>query len=577
MPVKITDLDTATTITSNDLIQIIDVDDRTMSPVGTNRKITASNAANQLANLISSVPPIMVTVLSTKANLNSPTFDGNVVLPTTTSIGPVNSAEIGRLSGVTSGIQGQLDLKANRANPTFTGTVTGITKVHVGLENVDNQSKATMFHNPTFTGNVFLPNLTTTIGSVSGTEISRLSGVTDNIQSQLNVKIGNITAESPIGITGTGASRNISLDVVPANKGGAGTTSGLLKANGSGIVSQASDTTDYVSPNTLKTFAPAAKAWINFNGSEAASIDKSAITTRSGTVFRGVGSTTAIITSTNHGLPDGYTIYASTGVAIGPYPIQVTGPDTFNISTIAATALSNVAISYAVHTVTKSGTVGQNTTATIRSVNHGLPADHKISITAISGLAAGIYTVRNPQQHTFDITVAANTTVITNMPITYTQHTVSRPTGSNIATIQSVNHGLRNGESIYASTGVVVGYYEITRLDNNRFTIITAANTAIAETAIAYKAYVSSSMIRSSYNISYINKSAIGQYKLYFSTPMIDSNYCVVASGVGTTIDDIWQGPSPHTFLQDSFTLYTGQDTDAKIDWPLICATVFGN
>jgi hypothetical protein len=121
MPVKITDLDTSTTITSNDLIQIIDVDDRRMSPAGTNRKITASNAANQLANLISSVPPVMVTALSTKANLNSPTFDGNVVLPTTTSIGPVNNAEIGRLSGVTSGIQGQLDLKAPLNSPNFSG------------------------------------------------------------------------------------------------------------------------------------------------------------------------------------------------------------------------------------------------------------------------------------------------------------------------------------------------------------------------------------------------------------------------------------------------------------------------
>lgn len=119
MPVKITDLDTATTITANDFIQIIDVDDRTMSPVGTNRKITASNAANQLANLITSIPPVMVTALSTKANLINPTFTGNVALPNTTAIGPVNSAEIGYLTGVNNNIQVQLDLKAPRANPIF--------------------------------------------------------------------------------------------------------------------------------------------------------------------------------------------------------------------------------------------------------------------------------------------------------------------------------------------------------------------------------------------------------------------------------------------------------------------------
>ena len=39
-------------------------------------------------------------------------------------------------------------------NPTFTGTVSGVTATHVGLGNVTNESKATMFTNPTFTGTV---------------------------------------------------------------------------------------------------------------------------------------------------------------------------------------------------------------------------------------------------------------------------------------------------------------------------------------------------------------------------------------------------------------------------------------
>ena len=37
-------------------------------------------------------------------------------------------------------------------NPTFTGTVSGITATMVGLENVTNESKSTMFTDPTFTG-----------------------------------------------------------------------------------------------------------------------------------------------------------------------------------------------------------------------------------------------------------------------------------------------------------------------------------------------------------------------------------------------------------------------------------------
>jgi hypothetical protein len=171
-----------------------------------------------------------------KAPLASPTFTGNVTLPSTTSIGDVSgtelalingltataselnvldgitastselntldgvtasASEINRLSGllastaelntlvgitasttelnyvdgVTSAIQTQLDAKAPTANPTFTGTVSGVTKTHVGLGNVDNTTDANKpvssatqtaldlkanLASPTFTGTVTL-------------------------------------------------------------------------------------------------------------------------------------------------------------------------------------------------------------------------------------------------------------------------------------------------------------------------------------------------------------------------------------------------------------------------------------
>ena len=126
------------------------------------------------------------TDLALKAPKASPEFTGNVSLPSTTTIGTVSSTEIGYLDGVTSAIQTQidgkaatshthsienvtglqtaldgksgtththsiadvanlqtsLDAKAPLANPTFTGTVAGVTKAHVGLGNVDNTSDA---------------------------------------------------------------------------------------------------------------------------------------------------------------------------------------------------------------------------------------------------------------------------------------------------------------------------------------------------------------------------------------------------------------------------------------------------
>ena len=57
------------------------------------------------------------------------------------------------------------------SSPTFTGTVAGVTASHVGLGNVTNESKTTMFSSPTFTGTV--------------------SGVTAS-----HVGLGNVTNES---------------------------------------------------------------------------------------------------------------------------------------------------------------------------------------------------------------------------------------------------------------------------------------------------------------------------------------------------------------------------------------------
>ena len=66
----------------------------------------------------------------------------------TNQVSSLNAASVG-LGNVTN------ESKATMfTNPTFTGTVSGVTATHVGLGNVTNESKATMFTNPTFTGTV---------------------------------------------------------------------------------------------------------------------------------------------------------------------------------------------------------------------------------------------------------------------------------------------------------------------------------------------------------------------------------------------------------------------------------------
>lgn len=64
------------------------------------------------------------------------------IIASSATIGSVTNTEIGYLSGVTSAIQAQINSKAPLNSPTFTGTVSGITKSMVGLNDVDNTSDA---------------------------------------------------------------------------------------------------------------------------------------------------------------------------------------------------------------------------------------------------------------------------------------------------------------------------------------------------------------------------------------------------------------------------------------------------
>ena len=167
---------------------------------------------------------------------------------TSLTVGTVSNTEIGYLDGVTSAIQTQIDAKLASATaestyapingPTFTGTVSGITKSMVGLGNVDNTSDANKgistaaqtaldlkapLASPTFTGTVTLPTGTVTSGmildgtivdadvnasaaiawtkiapssTVSATELGYLDGVTSAIQTQIDSKISSADAAS---------------------------------------------------------------------------------------------------------------------------------------------------------------------------------------------------------------------------------------------------------------------------------------------------------------------------------------------------------------------------------------------
>ena len=81
-----------------------------------------------------------------------------------------------------------IETKAPIASPTFTGTVSGITATMVGLGNVTNESKSTMFASPTFTGTV--SGVTKTMVGLANVDntTDALKPVSTATQTALNLK-----------------------------------------------------------------------------------------------------------------------------------------------------------------------------------------------------------------------------------------------------------------------------------------------------------------------------------------------------------------------------------------------------
>jgi|694.fasta_scaffold06222_8 hypothetical protein len=202
----------------------------TLSNTVTDISGNASTLSNTVTTLSANVSTLSNTV-TLKANIASPAFTGVPTAPTAantvnntqiattayvkTVIGDlINSAPetldtLGEIASslannntLSSTLTTSIALKAPLADPTFTGTVSGITKTMVGLESVDNTtdlgkpiSNATQtaldlkapLANATFTGTIVLP-ATTSIANVTSTEIGYLDGVTSAIQTQLDNK-----------------------------------------------------------------------------------------------------------------------------------------------------------------------------------------------------------------------------------------------------------------------------------------------------------------------------------------------------------------------------------------------------
>ena len=161
-----------------------------------NIEIDTSIVQTRVANItdteigyLDGVTSAIQTQINTKAPTADPTFTGTVSGVSKSMVGLGNADNTSDVNKpVSTAQQTALNLKANIADPTFTGTVGGVTKSMVGLGNVDNTSDANKpvstaqqtaidlksnSATPTFTGMVTAPYLT-----VNGIEI-QTSGASD--------------------------------------------------------------------------------------------------------------------------------------------------------------------------------------------------------------------------------------------------------------------------------------------------------------------------------------------------------------------------------------------------------------
>ena len=172
------------------------------------RNFTAENA-NELKAVINT----NATLLNLKAPSASPTFTGTVsgVTKSMVGLGNVDNTSDADKPVSTAHLTA-LNLKANLASPTFTGTVGGITKSMVGLGSVDNTTDASKpvstaqqtaldlkanLSSPNFSGTPSLPTGTTATTQTNGDNSTKLATTAYADAKVANAITNGVTTSSP--------------------------------------------------------------------------------------------------------------------------------------------------------------------------------------------------------------------------------------------------------------------------------------------------------------------------------------------------------------------------------------------
>jgi hypothetical protein len=331
------------------------------------------------ASNVSITGTLQVTSNALVANLNSDLLDGqhgsyytaNSIFGTLSSNFTTHTSNVANPHATTKlqvGLGNVTDeSKATMfTSPTFTGTVSGVSATMVGLGNVTNESKATMFTSPTFTG---------TVSGVSATMVG----------------LGNVTNESKATMftsptfTGTASANNINASgdltvtgnfVVNGNTFTANTITSLVRDKNLeiGVVAGASDITADGGGITLKGTTDKTITWDQANSNWTSSQSWNLVT---GLVYK--INNVSVLSSTTLGSSVLDSSLTSVGTLGG---LTVTNPIVGSV-----TGTANTITGVYVGTLTS----GQVTTAlTFTPYNATNPASYINATASISGSAGSV-------------------------------------------------------------------------------------------------------------------------------------------------------------------------------------------
>ena len=201
---------------------------------------------------------------------------GQVLSSNGTSIAWTNPAATGitSINGITSGTQ-TLTVGSTGTSPAFSSASSTHT-LNIPMASETSVTAGLLSKTQYDVFNAKQTALTAGVGSgisISGGTISATGLTTTNLSSTAGITnaqlAGSIAASKLVGTdittVGTITSGTWSGSVIGSNVGGAGTVSGLMKANGSGVVSAAVAGTDYQAPITLTTTGATGAATLTSN------------------------------------------------------------------------------------------------------------------------------------------------------------------------------------------------------------------------------------------------------------------------------------------------------------------------